>query len=402
MTAHSTLLSTVILGTALALSMPAQTGGPGGGKTPVNPPPVGRNTTTTAPSPTSPTPPSDIKRMIYFTGLVMMDDGAPPPGSATIEISCGGRPKPYGVTDSTGAFSVDFGQPDLYSMTDSSYSGSGRPNNDGNSNGSNRTGSRSVLTGCELSARLPGFRSDVIQLNDPRQLDNPSVGTVLLHRLANVSGYTFSMTTMNAPKKAQKDYEKGVETARKSKWPEAESLFRRAVTAYPKYAICWEALGQTLELQKRPSEAQQAYQESIKADPRFVTPHLRLMVLSGREQRWEEVAGSASTVIQLDPSSYPIAYYFSGVASWNLKREDEAEKSVRAGLKVDAHGTVPRLNRLMGTLLIQRRAYAEALPYLRAYLENQPEPADAGTVKGEIAYAEKMSAARARQVGPEH
>ncbi len=391
MTTRSTLLCTVILGTTLALPLPAQTGGPGGGKTPVNPPPAGRNSTPTLPNPAPPAQPSDTKRLIYFTGLVMMDDGSPPPGSVTIEISCGGRPKPYGVTDSAGAFSIDFSQPDTYSMTDSSYSG--RPIVDGSNGGSNRPLSGNVLTGCELSGRLPGFRSDVVQLNDTRQLDNPSVGTIVLHRLANVSGYTFSMTTMNAPKKAQKDYEKGVESARKSKWPEAESLFRKAVTAYPKYAICWEALGQTLELQKRPAEAQQAYQESIKADPRFVTPHLRLMVLSGREQRWEDVAKSASTVIQLDPSSYPIAYYFSGVASLNLKRDDEAEKSVRAGLKVDSHGRVPRLNRLMGTLLMQRRAYSEALPYLRAYLENQPEPPDSGAVKGEIAYAEKMTAA---------
>lgn len=394
MTSQPTLLSTVVVGTALALSLPAQTGGPGGGKTPGNPPPVGRTT----PTPTSSLPPpvgqpGENKRLIYFTGLVMLDDGSPPPGGVTIEIACGGRPKPYGVTDSTGAFSVNFGQPDATLITDPAYSG--RALNDGGSAGrsSSRQSSVEVLSGCELSARLPGFRSEAVQLGQRRQLDDPNVGTIVMHRLANVSGYTFSMTTMNAPKRAQQDYEKGVETARKAKWPEAESLFRKAVTAYPKYAICWEALGQTLEFQKRPAEAGQAYEEAIRADARFVTPHLRLMVLSGREQRWEEVAQSAANVIQLDPSSYPIAYYFRGIAYSNLKRDDEAEKSVLAGLKVDSRGTVPRLNHLMGTLLIQRRAYAEALPYLRAYLQNQPEPADAVAVRGQIAYAEKMTAA---------
>jgi tetratricopeptide (TPR) repeat protein len=242
-----------------------------------------------------------------------------------------------------------------------------------------------------LNARLPGFRSDPIQLDERRQLDNPSLGSIVLHRLANVQGYTFSMTTMNAPKLAQKDYEKGIESARKAKWPEAEARFRKAVAAYPKYAVCWEALGRALEIQKCLPDAQRAYEQSIHADPRFVTPHLRLMVLFGRERRWEETAGSAATVVQLDPYSYPIAYYFSGIANLNLKRAELAERDARAGLKVDPHGTVPRLNHLLGTLLMDRKAYAEALPYLKAYLQNQPAANDAEAVKGAIAHAEQMA-----------
>ncbi len=196
---------------------------------------------------------------------------------------------------------------------------------------------------------------------------------------------------MNAPKQAQKDYEKGIENAKKSKWPEAEAHFRKAVTAYPKYAVCWEALGRSLEIQKRLADAQQAYEQAVQADPRFVTPYMRLMVLSGHEQRWEELAGTAATVIQLDPYSYPIAYYFSAVANLNLKRAEISEKNARDGLKVDSRGTVPRLNQLMGKLLMERKAYAEALPYLKAYLQNQPASTDAEAVRGAITYAEKMA-----------
>jgi tetratricopeptide (TPR) repeat protein len=189
----------------------------------------------------------------------------------------------------------------------------------------------------------------------------------------------------------RKEYEKGVEAARKAKWPEAEALFRKAVTAYPKYAICWEALGRTLEVQKQPAAAQEAYRESIQADSRYVTPHMRLMVLLGRDQRWEEVAQSAATVVQLDPYSYPIAYYFGGLANRNLKRDELAERFARDGLKADPRGTVPRLNQLMGSLLMERKAYGEALPYLKAYLQNQPTPNDAEAMKSAIAFAEKMA-----------
>jgi hypothetical protein len=40
---------------------------------------------------------------------------------------------------------------------------------------------------------------------------------------------------------------------------------------------------------------------------------------------------------------------------------------------------------------MDRKAYAEALPYLKAYLQNQPAANDAEAVKGAIAHAEQMA-----------
>ena len=399
MAEKSRLLIAVIVGGTLAVALPAQSGGVGGGRPPISPGSTGRNT----PPPTANRSSSDLagegRRLGYITGMVMLDDGSPPPEAVTIEITCGGKVRPYGVTDSAGVFTVNLGQPDSYTAADSGYSGRPNANPAGNTPG-NRN-STNPMFGCELNARLPGFRADSVQLNERRQLDNPNLGSIILHRLANVNGFTFSMTTMSAPERVRKEYEKGVETARKAKWPEAETLFRKAVTAYPKYAICWEALGRTLEVQNRLPEAQAAYEQSIQADPRYVTPHMRLMVLLGRNQRWEDLAKSAATVVHLDPYSYPIAYYFGGIANLNLKREEIAERFARDGLKADPRGTVPRLNHLLGKLLMERRAYAEALPYLKAYLENQPASNDAESVKGAITYAEKMAGMPGQDV-PQH
>ena len=400
MVTPSSPLPAMILGTALALSLPGQNARPVAGSVSMSAGAGGIKTTT---PPTNQVSSIDSKRSMSLAGLVMMDDGSPPPDAVTIEVSCGGRTRPYGVTDPSGAFSINYGEPDPYATTVSPDSeGSGGGGGSGSGSGSIRPGAGSGLAGCELSARLAGFHADTIQLGERRRLDDPNVGTIILRRLANVSGYTFSMTTMNAPKRAQKDYAKGIEAARRTKWPEAEILFRRAVADYPKYAVCWEALGRTLEVEERMADAEKAYGEAVQADSRFVTPHLRLMVLYGRAQRWDDVAKSAATVIQLDPSSYPVAYYFIALANLNLKGVDEAEKSLRAGLKVDPKGTVPRLNYLIGTLLMQRKAYGEALPYLRAYLQRQPGSTDAGAVQGAISYAEKMTAARAGPGAPEH
>ena len=379
----------VALASTLAAALSAQSGGSG-----ANPPLAsgsgGRSVTAPSTSQRPGLSGNGARRISYFTGLVMLDDGSPPPEAVTIEISCGGTAKPYGATDSAGAFTVNYGQPDSVALADPSYSGSGQTVGVAGS-GLRKQAPGATLLNCELSARLPGFRSDPVHLGDRDQFDSPNVGSIILHRLENVSGYTFSMTTLNAPKNARKGYEKGLEAARESRWPEAEALFRKAVAVYPKYAVCWEALGRTLEVQTNLPEAQRSFERAAQADPRFVTPHLRLMALFGRAQRWEDVAGKAAAVIQLDPYSYPIAYYFGGIANLNLRRTGIAEREAREGLRVDTRHAVPRLNHLLGVLLMERKAYSEAVPYLKAYLQDQPASTDAETVKSAIEYAEKMT-----------
>ena len=70
------------------------------------------------------------------------------------------------------------------------------------------------MAGCELRASLAGFRSDVVNLSGRRMFDNPDVGTIILHRQANVEGTTISRTTLEAPKDARKAYDKAREALR--------------------------------------------------------------------------------------------------------------------------------------------------------------------------------------------
>jgi hypothetical protein len=94
------------------------------------------------------------------------------------------------------------------------------------------------MPGCELDARLPGCHCDPVQLVRVASSKDPNLGSSILHLLAKVKGYTFSMAKMNGPKRARKEWEKGVETTHKSKWLHAEGLCRKAVAAYPRYAEC--------------------------------------------------------------------------------------------------------------------------------------------------------------------
>ncbi|MCX6634869.1 MAG: hypothetical protein NT090_07275, partial [Acidobacteria bacterium] len=153
----------------------------------------------------------EMRRPIFLSGKVVLDDGTPPPDSVVIERVCNGIARPEAYTDSKGRFSFQLGQnmnvmPDasVGSSADSGvFGGSSRTQAGGGSGLSERD-----LMGCELRANLPGFRSEVVNLAGRRVMDNPDVGTIILKRLANVEGMTISATTALAPKDARKSFDK--------------------------------------------------------------------------------------------------------------------------------------------------------------------------------------------------
>ncbi|HYP09370.1 MAG TPA: tetratricopeptide repeat protein, partial [Bryobacteraceae bacterium] len=184
-------------------------------------------------------------RPVFLSGKVVLDDGSRPPVGVLIERVCGGTIRPEGYTDTKGNFSFQLGQ-NQHMMVDASNGGPMGGMGMGRSStgmGGMGMGSMTDLNGCEIRANLPGFRSDVVMLAGRRAMDNPDVGTIILHRLAKVEGFTFSGTSLDAPKEATKAYEKGSQAAKKKKWKDAEEQLRKAVDLYPKYAVAWYELG---------------------------------------------------------------------------------------------------------------------------------------------------------------
>ena len=348
---------------------------------------------------------------MFLQGKVMLDDGTPPPEPVVMELVCGGSPRPQGYSDLKGRFSFQLGQ-NQSMMSDASY---GSPNDifgtgsSGGASSSSRTmgmpGGRTIterdLMGCELRAVLPGFRSDVVNLAGRRVLDNPDVGTLILHRMANVQGFTYSLTTAAAPKDAKKAYEKGLDQRKKNKLPDAEASFQKAVEIYPKYATAWNELGQVNEALNKPEEARKAYQQSTEADNKFISPYLQLAQMASRDKKWDDVVQYTNQVNRLDPYSYPGAYFLNSVANLQLQKLDDAEKSARETLKIDQEHKYPKVNHVLGVILAQKQDYKGALEYMRGYLVMRPDGSDADFVKKQIADIEKMTgdnaAAQAKQ-----
>lgn len=364
------------------------------------------------PTPTPPTPgqtrqqqpdfnqqETQMQRGIFLSGKVMLDDGTPPPDSVVIERVCNGNPRPEAYTDSKGRFSFQLGQNNAM-MADASISGmgSGMPGMSSGRDGAFGTGRGSVqLMGCELRASLAGFRSDSIDLSGRRLMDDPNVGTIVLHRLGNVEGTTISATSLQAPKDAKKAYEKGFGAARKTKWPEAQKYFEKAVEIYPKYAAAWFELGRAYQEQKNIPEARKAYAQALSADAKFLKPYVQIATIAVSERKWDEVAKTTDQVLRLDPVDYPIAYYYNSVAHFNLHDLDTAEKSAREGLKLDTNHRMPAFEHVLGVILANRQDYVGAAQFMRSYLQRVPDGQNADVVRKQLADIEKLSGQTAKQ-----
>jgi len=401
------------LGLALSSGLFAQTGRPsgpgGGGGVPTMPSP---NTPT---RPGAPTQPGDMpgnqmpdfgQRPLVFMGKVMMDDGVPPSEPVTIQLVCRGNPRSVAFTDSKGGFSVDLNN----RMNDASLMDASQPAGGGfgdpfGGSSANQAGARGNsngisgrdLMGCDMQAALAGFRSEQIHLGTRHTLDNPDIGTILLHRIAGVEGLTISATSALAPKDAKKAFDKARDAARKQKWDEAEKDFQKAVDVYPKYAAAWYQLGLVQQTKKNDDAARKSYAQALAADAKFVSPYQQLAMLAAREQKWQEVSDDTDRLLHLNPVDFPQAWLFNSLANYYLKNLDAAEKSAREGISHDTTHHYATMNHVLGVILAQKQDYAGAAQQLRDYIRFAPNATDIEQAKQQLSEVEKALGPEAKK-----
>jgi tetratricopeptide (TPR) repeat protein len=371
-------------------------------------------TTTPTPSPDRPTTPTmpsgrtqpspneqqfpfpEIAGPIFLSGRVVLQDGTPPPESVVIERVCNGVVRPEAYTDSKGRFSFQLGQNNSFMAAagvgaDSGFGYPGsRSTGTGGFNSSSGISERD-LWGCEIRASLAGYRSQAVPLGGRRALDDPELGTIVLRRFANVEGTTISMTSLQAPKDAQKAFNKGRDSMKKEKWADAQKQFEKAVGVHPRYAAAWFEMGVALEKSGDTAKARGAYTKALQSDPKYVNPYVQLTSIAARESKWQEVADTAARVLKLDPYNYPNVYLYDAVAALNLQRLDDAEKSAREALKLDQQHRIPSIYHILGVILARKGEFEAAAGFMKTYLQLAPAANDTAAVKRQLAEIEKVA-----------
>lgn len=331
------------------------------------------------------------QRPIFISGKVALSDGTPPPDAVNIERICNGMTRVEARTDRKGRFSFELGQTmefqDASSNDQDGLGGRGFGGPRGPARGPTSLRDNNLFN-CELRASLPGYRSDPVSLANIHYMDNPDLGTIILHPIAHVDGLTISATTALAPKDARKAYEKGLQAAKKNP-DEAQKDFETAVALYPKYAAAWFALGKINEQRDHDQEARKAYDQAITADSRFVPPYEQLSFIALKESKWQDLADMTDRMLRLNPYDYPAAYYLNGVANLELQHLDVAEKSAREAIRLDPLKKNARAYYVLGLILAQERQFTASAESLRTFLEADPQAKDADFVRKQLTQVEE-------------
>jgi len=381
-----------LLTLTLSLFASAQTKSPARGTT-TSPT---RNTVTTQPTMNSPE--GSLGQRAFISGKVVLDDGTRLTESATIQTICQGHKQTVAHTDSHGSFSFEFGN-----RLSAASAGISAADADSSWSAANTgRGNQRDWRNCELQAELAGFTSQSIDLTSRMStFESADVGRLVLHRMGQVEGLTISATSAAAPKDAQKAFEKGRDKAAKEKWDEAQQLFEKAVQIYPKYAIAWFELGHIQLRKNLIPQARSSFQQSIAADPKYANPYRGLAEVETQQEQWQEVVKVTDQVLALNPVSFPDAWFRNALANYHLHDFAAAEKAARQGMKIDEHHQLPKLEYLLGVILIQKPDYQEAASHIQNFLHVASDPADIEGAQKQLAEINRISASAGGSVPEE-
>jgi predicted Zn-dependent protease len=81
----------------------------------------------------------------------------------------------------------------------------------------------------------------------------------------------------------------------------------------------------------------------------------------------------------------------NSVANYLLNQFDAAEKSARQGLKADIEGSIPKLEYVLGMVLLRKHDLAGAQEHMKNYVQRAPNDPDIGKVQQQLAALEKAT-----------
>ena len=323
-----------------------------------------------------------------------MDTGQPVPGPVSVALGCGIRSLQMIHTDLKGYFQFTLGagiqsNMDFSASSDAPMSpadnGMRLPSGDFGQFGD----SQSKLTGCEVRVSVPGYLPLIKTITDRAEITGIDVGTLHLSRVAGVTGSSISVTSLQAPNGARKEFEKGDKEARSNHLDSAKQHLEKAVAQYDKYAAAWNELGNLYATNREIEKSRQAFEKAIAADPHYISSYLSLADLELQNQEFEPAVEAAGKALELDPS-IGVANFIQAIGNFKLNRLDAAEKSAQLAEK-GPHQSMPDLHALQADILLQKQDYSSAAAQMRAYLKEFPQGRFADQMKKNLQQIEQST-----------
>jgi tetratricopeptide (TPR) repeat protein len=319
-----------------------------------------------------------------------METGQPVPEPVSVGLSCGMRTVQVVHTDPKGYFqfvlgSGPQGNVDTSAANDTETDGLGFPGMSGTFGGSANN-----MMGCELQVSVGGYQPLTKTITSPPDIQGIDAGTLLLRRRAGVGGSSISVTSLQVPENARKEFDKGQKDERSNHLATAQQHMEKAVALYDKYAAAWNELGKIDAANRDLDKAHKAFEKAIAVDAQYIPPYVSLAALDLQSSQWDNAAETAGKILALDPT-IGFASFIEAAADFKLNKLDDAEKSAKDA-ENEPHQSIPQVHVLLAQIFVEKQDYVNAATQLRAYLKEAPRGQFADEAKKNLEEMEKDAA----------
>jgi tetratricopeptide (TPR) repeat protein len=188
-----------------------------------------------------------------------------------------------------------------------------------------------------------------------------------------------SLTDARAPKKARKEYEKGLRALGENNLKEAQPHFQKAVEEYPCYARAQTDLALVLSRQNEAASAETSLRKALQCDPGYLDAYAELGRLLFLQKKYSDSKAVLQDGLRRSPGSWQF-YYQLGGAHYGLGEYRKAEEEY---LKAESlSSAVPaEIHVKLADVYLKTSAFEKAYTEMQAYLRAEPQGRFAGKVK---------------------
>ena len=198
---------------------------------------------------------------------------------------------------------------------------------------------------------------------------------------------SIAIVDINVPRKAQKEFNKGVENLAKNKLSEAKARFEAAIALYPQYATAYNYLGVAEIRNGQTAPAQAAFQQATKLNDKYADALLNLGKIMYQQQKYAEAEDALGRVISLDPQNTLVLTLLAQTQLVNGKLDLALANARRAHATNLPHMASTHL--IAARVLESRRDMPSAMVEYKLYVKEAPNTPAATQIKAGLDRYEK-------------
>jgi tetratricopeptide (TPR) repeat protein len=223
----------------------------------------------------------------------------------------------------------------------------------------------------------------------PRESQHQEYVTIKLKNAAANSSTqgSISAATLNIPKKASKDLEKGIQALDENRTADAATYISKAIETYPRFPAAWNAQGVVAMKTDDREKARVDFEKAIEYDGNFVEAYVNLAKLQIREKKNTEALASLNKAISINPRNPSALLVLANLELTSGKYDD----AIKHANQVHA---LPHPNysaaHLVAAMAFERKdAFADAVAEYKMFLDESPGSPSQDKVRAALESAQK-------------